>query len=153
MLRPVPLSEKGDLHTRFEAYRRDYYDLVHPGEALEPYPWFDGYWTEPDRHPYWITAGDEVAGFVLVNGWAESGLPLDQAIGEFCILPDHRRHGLGLKAVVALMALHTGQWELKVHHANLPGMAFWPRALAAAGAKNPSQIEGSDSLILRFQTP
>ena len=153
MLRPVPLSEKGDLHTRFEAYRRDYYALVHPGEALEPYPWFDGYWTEPDRHPYWITAGGEVAGFVLVNGWAESGLPLDQAISEFCILPDHRRQGLGLRSRATLMGLHTGQWELKVHRANLPGLAFWPRALASAGAKSRSQIDQPDSFILRFQSP
>jgi len=152
MLRRVTLAEKGDLHELFDAYRRDYYALVHPGEALEPYPWFDGYWTEPDRHPYWITAGGKAAGFVLVNGWAESGLPLDQAIGEFCILPDHRRLGLGLKALAALMALHPGQWELKVHRANLPGMAFWPRALAVAGAKGRSQIAGPDSLILRFQT-
>lgn len=153
MLRKVPLAEKGHLRELFDTYRLDLHALTNPGEDLEPYPWFDAYWVEPDRHPYWICAGPEIVGFVMVNAWPESGLPIDQRIAEFCIRPDHRRHGLGQKTLAALMRLHPGQWELKVHRANLAGFAFWPRALEISGARDLTRIDWPDSLILRFCSP
>lgn len=153
MLRPVPLAEKGDLYALFDVYRRDLHALTNPGEDLEPYPWFDAYWEEADRHPYWICAGDELAGFVMVNAWPESGLPIDHRVAEFCIRADHRRHGLGQQTLAALMGLHPGQWELKVHRANPAGFAFWPRAVEGSGARDVTRIEWPDSLILRFCSP
>lgn len=50
------------------------------------YPYFDVYWTEKDRHPYFIKKQDIIIGFCLVNTYTEE-LKSGYSIAEFYILP------------------------------------------------------------------
>lgn len=155
-LLPVPLAGKAALKAMMDPYLVEHADQVDPerihGDPTA-YDYFDLYWVEPARRPYWIVADGVRVGFCLVNAYAPSGRPIDQAIAEFGIAPEHRRAGLGQAAVRAVLARHPGQWELQVHRANRQGFAFWPRALAAAGVSDREQIAHGDRVIHRFRAP
>lgn len=155
-LTPIALSEKDELRADFDPYLIAHADLVDPSRLYgDPtdYPHFDLYWTEPERSAWWIVADGRRAGFVLLNAYAPSGQAVDRAISEFCIVPAFRRSGIGTAAALAALATRAGQWELQVYRANLDGMAFWPRVLAAAPITDQQQIDGDDRVVHRFIVP
>jgi [ribosomal protein S18]-alanine N-acetyltransferase len=91
----------------------------------EPYPYFDAYWSEPERLPFLIEADDGVVvGFCLIrvrgDGWS---------IAEFSVLPEERRAGVGRAAVEAIVerAREAGATylEAKVHPDNREALPFW----------------------------
>ena len=152
-LAPVPLAEKAALWAMMADYLIEHAALADPEGRYDPleYEYFDAYWVEPDRRPCWIEADGARAGFVLMNTWSPSGLGTQHSIAEFCVLKAQRRHGVGRAAATAALRSRRGQWELQVYRANLGGMAFWPRAIATAGAVSHEVIEREDRLIHRFQ--
>lgn len=90
----------------------------------EPYPYFDAYWSEPDRLPLLIEADGELAGFCLIragdDGWT---------IAEFSVLPARRRTGVGRAAVSIIVerasAAAARYLEAKVHPDNGTALSFW----------------------------
>jgi len=90
----------------------------------EPYPYFDSYWTDPDRTPFLVEADGEVAGLCLIRvrdgGWS---------IAEFSVIPARRRSGVGRAAVeeLAERAAKAGaaHLEAKVHPDNGEALPFW----------------------------
>lgn len=152
-LRPVPIDDKAALWALMTDYLIEHTARVEAGRNYDPsgYPYFDAYWTERARRPYWIEAAGERAGFVLVSPYSPSELGTDHSISEFCVLAPWRRGGVGLAAARATLLAHPGQWELQVYRANPDGMPFWPRAIAAAGARDLQLIEHDDRLIHRFR--
>ena len=151
---PVALSEKAELRRLLNPYLIAHADVVDPqrhhGDPTD-YPNFDAYWTEPERRPYWIQAGADRVGFALVNRYSPSGLDCDAGVAEFCILPPWRRAGIGLAAACAVFATRPGLWELQVYEATAPALAFWPRAIAAAGAREATEISLADRRVYRFR--
>lgn len=125
-------------------------------EGLFPeYPYLDAYWSEPERTPYLIRADGHIAGFVLINAWSHSGLPIDHAVAEFFVVRKHRRGGVGRAAARQAIGPRPGQWELAVARKNTGALPFW-RAVTAELASGPIEaIDRDDELwngpILRFR--
>jgi predicted acetyltransferase len=151
-LAPAALADKPALWEMMARYLVEHARKVDPASVQGPpeYAYFDSYWIEPERRPYWIEADGARAGFVLVNAWSPSGLGTERSIAEFCVDPPWRRRGFGLAAALAAFRAHPGQWELRVYRLNGEGMAFWPRAIQAAGATRWQVIEREDVVIHRF---
>jgi ribosomal protein S18 acetylase RimI-like enzyme len=90
----------------------------------EPYPYFDAYWSEPERLPFLIEADGEVVGLCLIRirdgGWD---------IAEFSITPDHRRSGIGRGAAEAVAerarAAGAAPLQAKVPPDNREALGFW----------------------------
>jgi predicted acetyltransferase len=151
-LAPVALADKPALWEMMTGYLIEHARKVDPAGVYDPLdePYFPLYWSEPDRRPYWIEHEGARAGFVLVNAWSPSGLGVQHSISEFFVDARWRRRGVGLAAAGLAFAAHPGQWELQVYRANDEGLPFWPRAIAAAGARDWTVIERDDRLIHRF---
>jgi predicted acetyltransferase len=151
-LEPVALADKPALWDMVAGYIVELSRKIDPHGDHEPResPYFELYWSEPGRRPYWIVAERARAGFVLVNAWSPSGLGAQHSIAEFHVEPDWRRHGVGMAAARVAFAADPGLWELQVYHANREGMAFWPRAIAAAGGADWQVVEREDRVIHRF---
>jgi predicted acetyltransferase len=122
---------------------------------LEEYSLLDNYWSEPRHEAMLIRADGRLAGFVLVNAYSHSSLPLDFQISEFFVARKHRRSGVGKAAALAVIGARPGLWELAVARRNLGAQQFW-RGVAAEIAG--SQVEERDQnderwngLILRFR--
>jgi predicted acetyltransferase len=125
-------------------------------EGLFPdYPYLDTYWSgDPRREPFLIRADGHVAGFVLINDYSHSGLPVDYLVAEFFVVRKHRRSGVGRAAARQAVTPRPGQWELAVARRNTAALPFW-RAVAAEVASGPVEaIDRDDELwngpILRF---
>ncbi|MDO1584573.1 GNAT family N-acetyltransferase [Rhizobium oryzicola] len=115
------------------------------------YRFFDLYWTETQtRWPFWICRDGAIAGFALINTWSPSGLGTDYSMAEFYIVPEARRQGLGAQALLALTQQHPGRWEFGVLEKNAPALAFWPKAIAAAGARDVATTSRGNQIIYRF---
>jgi len=152
-LLPVAFAEKDVLRPLLDAYLTAHADLVDPQRLYgDPtaYAFYDLYWEEPERTPYWIVADGELAGFVLVNGYSASGQGCDAAIAEFAVEPRRRRGGLGQAAALAAFASRKGLWELQVFHGNAAGSAFWPKAIAACRPSKWDRLRLEDRTIHRF---
>lgn len=117
----------------------------------DPTRYFDAYWQERGRWPYFIRHGDPIAGFVWVNTWSPSGRGTDFAIAEFYVAPEARGAHVGCDAAVATFRTHPGQWELSVLPTNAAALAFWPKAIAAAGARRIERLEVGGWPVLRFR--
>ncbi|TMJ00311.1 MAG: GNAT family N-acetyltransferase [Alphaproteobacteria bacterium] len=119
-----------------------------PVEAT--YPYFEGYWTEPERWPYVIEVDRGAIGFAFVNRWSPSGRGTDYAVAEFYVAPGWRGRGHGTEAACQVFRKHCGQWEIAFDNGNLKARAFWPRAIMKAGVAAFERIESADRTILRF---
>jgi predicted acetyltransferase len=122
---------------------------------LEEYGLLDNYWSEPRHEAMLIRADGRLVGFVLVNAYSHSRLPIDFQIAEFFVARKHRRSGVGRTAALAVIGARPGLWELAVARRNLGAQHFW-RGVAAeiAGGQVEEQDQNDErwnGLILRFR--
>lgn len=151
-LAPVAGADRAALLVMLEPYLDGLRGLTAVGRGQTDYPFFDAYWSEPARRPYWILDSGERAGFALVSDYSPSGLGTEHAVSEFHVLPDRQGRGVGLAAALALFRSHPGQWELHVAYANAPATRFWRRAIAAAGGRDWERLARTEHMIHRFRT-
>ena len=129
---PVSLEEKPILANIMQPYRHelsaftDHIELR--ADGLYDLNYFDEYWTEDNRYPYFIYADGSLAGFVLVNMYtvvAENA----HSIAEFFVLNPYRRHGVGMQAAHLAFDQFPGIWELRVLKNNKPAYHFWQKCI------------------------
>ena len=163
VLEPAQSGQRDTLANLFQLYTYDFteqwagLDRGEVGEdgLFDAYPYLDSYWVEPGRRPYLIRADGHIAGFVLINGFSHSGLPVDFAVAEFFVMRKHRRGGVGRAAARAAIAPRAGQWELAVARRNTAALPFWRAVAAELATGPPDEIDRDNALwngpILRFK--
>lgn len=128
-LRAMPVEAKERLRLMLDGYLRElsqYEGALKPGsDGRLEYPWFEDYWREPNRTAYEILFGETVAGFCLLR---DTGTFWQ--IAEFYVLPEHRRSGIGTRAVDLIKehcrgASGRGFIEAMVLTENAGSVAFW----------------------------
>jgi predicted acetyltransferase len=126
---PVSREQAPVLSNLLELYVHDFsefLDLEIGEDGRFGYPSLHLYWTEPDRHPFFIKLDGKYAGLVLVK--KVSGV-WDMA--EFFILRGCRRRGIGTNVAHEIWKRFPGPWEVRVMQTNESGNHFWPRAIAS----------------------
>ena len=98
----------------------------------------EDYWTKPDRSVWFIRADGAIAGFAMLDTKTHSGRPADVNMAQFFVLRPYRGKDVATRAVVDLLNMHPGQWEVAILARNVPAQRFWPRAVAGA---NISRLE------------
>ena len=114
----------------------------------------DDYWTQADRAVWFIRAGEQLAGFALLNRHSHCNRQVDHNMGEFFVARPFRRDSIGARAAIDVIWMHKGQWEIAVGVRNAPALAFWPKVVAASSVSQIETLQG-DSVqwtgpILRF---
>lgn len=148
-VRPATPSDRDLLRTLLNDYLQE---LSVFGPVDLAYPYFDRYFEDADRFATLVEIPSNgrfvAAGFALVNRHSPSGLPVDHAVAEFCILPAFRHAGLGRQLAERLFARHPGQWELSVSRGNGAAWSFW---YGIVGVRPGFAIvERDDARSLRF---
>lgn len=106
-------------------------------------PGLDAYWRDPERWPLIIRAGEQVAGFALLNTHSHRGGRVERNMAEFFVARRFRRRGVATAAVHQIFRLHPGDWEVAVAAANAAALAFWPRAIESApNVSRVTRLEG-----------
>jgi len=127
----VEYKDKEVLRQLMEFYVYDFSemeDLDVNAHGRFGYKYFDHYWTEADRYPYFILADGKHAGFVLVN---KHGILKEEcfSIAEFFVMRKYRRHGIGETAVREVFDRHRGVWEVGEIKNNVGAQAFWRKVI------------------------
>lgn len=130
---PVSVDEKEILKNLLEKYnfefsmwdKRDVNDL-----GLYGYKYLDHYWTEKERYAYFIKVDGKLAGFAMINAYADTDEHVDHGIAEFCVMPKYRRMGVGKIALFQIFDRIHGKWHLKMHPNNTGAKNFWINAIS-----------------------
>lgn len=86
------------------------------------YPYFDLYWQEPARFPFYIMSENDVAGLVMIRRLADDLY----SIAEFYIRHHFRRAGIGRDAMNEVFkAFSEKSWLISVIRQNKPAYEFW----------------------------
>ena len=97
-------------------------------DGLYQYDFLDRFW----RHPHFIMADNEIAGFALVvDECPLTGRTPCWFMAEFFVLKAYRGRGTGQAAVQQALSAHPGQWHIAVPHANTSAQSFWTKTLAS----------------------
>lgn len=124
----VPVENKMSLSRLMELYSYDFSEFL-PLDVNEEgyfgYPQLDEYWTDPNRHPFFVKVDDKLAGFVLVRSFPTSETGHTHSIAEFFVMKRYRRHGIGKSVAHQIFHMFTGKWEVFQLKSNLPAQAFW----------------------------
>ena len=123
---PVLESEKPLLWTKFQDYAQELtrYGTHERVGGEFPYPYFDLYWREANRHPFWAVVDGTRVAFALVHVMDDV-----TEMAEFYSFPDSRRTGAALEFARAIFDRFAGPWELTQYRANEGAVAFWRRAI------------------------
>jgi predicted acetyltransferase len=89
------------------------------------------YWNEPDRYPFLVRSGGQLAGLVLVKKGSEvSGNQSVWDVAEFFVIRGCRRRGIGTRTVHEVWMQFPGLWEVRVMQSNVSACRFWERAVS-----------------------
>ena len=104
-------------------------------DALFAYPWFDAYFTDPDRFAFLLReeGTDRLLGFAMVR-LVEAGC---YSMAEFMVVPGVRRTGVGTGAARACFDRFRGRWEVRPSLGSERAYRFWKRVIDAyTGGEN-----------------
>jgi predicted acetyltransferase len=102
------------------------------------------YWSEANRHPFFIRIDGKLAGLVLVKKGSEiSGNCEAWDMAEFFIVRGYRRQGAGSQAAYQTWRRFPGLWEVRVMQKNTLALQFWAKAISAfvGETMRPRRIE------------
>jgi predicted acetyltransferase len=89
------------------------------------------YWSDPNRHPFFIKVDGRLAGLALVKRGSEiTGNPTVWDVAEFFILRGWRRRGIGTLAAQKVWRRFPGPWEVRVMQSNVLASSFWEKAIS-----------------------
>ena len=131
-LKTVSKDEKEILRNLLEKYDYEFSQWTNRDVnnlGLYGYDYLDYYWTEDNRHAFFIMADGKLAGFIMVNGYPETGEPTDYCLSEFFVMYKYRRMGIGSIAALKAFDLFHGKWQLKRHPHNFPSVHFWNKLI------------------------
>ena len=155
----VKEREKSILRQLLELYAYDFseYDNADINEhGFYGYTYFDHYWTEDSRHPFFIKVDGKLAGFILVNEYCYvSKRAGTKSIAEFFVMRKYRRKGIGKIAAIQVFDKFPGKWEVIQHGENEPSKVFWEKVIDEYTGGNYRQekvkAEEWDGRALLFQ--
>lgn len=118
------------------------------------YPYFDTYWQDDKRLPFFIKQNRKIVGFVLINDFIiDNDFQANQSIAEFYVKPDFRRKGIGKNVAMELFKTYQGKWEIRQQINNKNAQLFWTKVIGtfSNGNFNDRIIEVGSSKM-RIQT-
>jgi len=132
IIEPVTKEEKEILRNLLEKYMYEfsqYTNLDVNNLGLYGYSYFDNYWTEENRFPFFIRANGKLAGFVMVNDYPEVKMETNYTMSEFFVMYKYRRCGIGKYAVKYILDKFKGKWQLRYHPKNEISQKFWIKTI------------------------
>ena len=130
----VAESEKSVLRQLVELYEYDFseFDQKDVNEhGFYGYTYFDYYWTEESRHPFFLRVDGKLAGFVLLSDYCYAReVGEAKSVTEFFVMRKYRRQGIGKKVAGMVFDRFPGKWEVVQMGENQPAIQFWESVVA-----------------------
>jgi predicted acetyltransferase len=159
-LAAATLEQKPILANLLELYSHDFsefWELTVGADGRFGYGGLDRYWTDADRHPFFILVDGKLAGFVFVKRGPDffgNGTAWDMA--EFFVLRAYRRRGIGMQIAHVVWRQFKGLWIVRVMQANAAAREFWKRATSAFAGEPVQSVriekDGEPWEFFRFES-
>jgi len=121
----VGIEQKETLANLMQFYRYDSSefndDEIDAFGKLNLGEYFDAYWLEPERYPFFIKQGNKLVGFALVRQIGKN----QYSIAEFFIMRKYRCLGIGKSAAFSLFDKFQAEWHVAQEQNNIAAQTFW----------------------------
>lgn len=147
-LEVVTPDEEAMLLNLWQLYMADLSEFREPSITVNGRYRDDRMWTyfAYDEHwAYQIMHHGDLAGFALIR----KSEPETYLIGEFFILSEFRKRGVGTAAVTELLRKFHGNWQIPFQTENSKAAKFWRQTISCLGY-SVSESEESNEVLMRF---
>jgi predicted acetyltransferase len=133
-LTPITRAELPVLGQLVQLYVYDFSELISLDVGPDgrfPFRDLEAYFTDEWRHPYFIYADGQLAGFALLHarGFFDAS-PDVWDVAQFFVMRRYRRLGVGERAAVLSFRMFDGTWQVRERDTNIKGIAFWRKVIA-----------------------
>jgi len=133
-IEPIKIEEKEILKNLGEYYIYDQsrYGSIDVNEfgLFDDLDDLDLYWTEKNRHPFFIKVDNKLAGFILVYDDRQiEEIESNYAIDDFFVMDKYKRQGIGKYCVKCILNKFSGKWQIWFHPSNDVAKKFWLKAI------------------------
>lgn len=98
-------------------------DIKFDVSGVPIYGWFDEYWKDVRRFPFYFVVDGKVAGLALVRELKN----LNYEIAEFYVLPKYRENDNAIWFATEVVKLFYGKMEISTRHTNPRAVKFWSK--------------------------
>ena len=158
-LRRAEQQHAATLANLLELYCYDmsaYFPIEVGADGRFGYQALPSYFSQPEsRFAYLMFVDDKLAGFAMATlGSAASSDPDVLDVAEFFVMRGHRKQGVGARAAALMWNELRGRWIVRVASSNLPGIAFWTRAIShytrQAAEARTLVLGGMERMVFEF---
>jgi predicted acetyltransferase len=129
---PAAEGEKEILWLLLQLYLYDFseFDGADVDEAGRfHYDYFERYWNEPERFPFFVRVDGRLAGLALVRQFDTPENEKITDLAEFFVMKKYRRQGVGRAAAFQVFDRFPGIWQVEQIDTNTPAQAFWRKVI------------------------
>lgn len=121
----VPLVRKEEMRKYFYEYLTELaqFDptIEFDEKGVPIYNWFDCYWVDKDRFPFFFIIDGKVAGIAMIRELE----PSQYDFAEFYVCPEYRKDGNALWFASEIASLFDGEFVFSTRHTNPRAIKFW----------------------------
>ena len=123
----VPVSQKDEMRKYFYSYLMELSqfdpDIKFEEDGTPIYRWFDCYWEDKDRFPFYFIVDREIAGLALIRALALN----KHEIAEFYVCPEFRKDENAIWFAKELTGLYEGEFVFSTRFTNPRAIRFWDK--------------------------
>ena len=121
----VPLGRMEEMRKYFNDYLTELSefdpDIKFDKNGTPIYKWFDCYWEDKNRYPFFLIVDGSVAGLTLIRELSN----MSYEIAEFYVLPEYRKDGNALWFAKEITDLFEGEFVFSTRLTNERAIKFW----------------------------
>lgn len=124
-LKRVEVAEKDDLYNLLQKYLAElsiFVEIEKNSDGEYYYKYFDDYWRDKQRIPYYLVNNNRAVGFVFLRLEVDKGV---NSIAEFYVLEEYRGLGYGTQLIRFIFEAHPAKFEIIYNNANISAKNFW----------------------------
>lgn len=126
-IRIVSLRDKREYREYFNSYlvELSQYDksIEFDEKGTPKYKYFDYYFKDDDRYPYWLYLNNEIAGIAMIREFEKE----EYEIAEFCVLEEYRGNNNAISLASLLLDNFSGNFIFSTDLANVRAVKFWDK--------------------------
>lgn len=121
----VPLSKIEEMRKIFYEYLTELSefdpDIKFNENGTPIYKWFDCYWEDKDRYPFYFIVNNNIAGFAMIRELFN----MQYDFAEFYVRPEYRKDGNAIWFATELTNLFDGEFVFSTRFTNPRAIKFW----------------------------
>ena len=126
-LQIVPLSRMEEMRKMFNEYLTELSqfdpDIKFDENGVPIYAWYDCYWEEKQRYPFYFILDDNIAGLAMIRELEN----MCYDIAEFYVAPEYRKDGNAIWFATEITKLFEGQFTFSTRFTNPRAIKFWDK--------------------------